>query len=74
MHHVQTKQHEGDPQQSMITHPNLNAFVFCRTLTDVGNIADGDHGDTVELLAGDMHVIRYQAVAEHVRAGQVCLL
>jgi hypothetical protein len=35
--------------------------------------ADGNDGETVDMAAGDLHVIRYSSVADMVRADQVCL-
>lgn len=71
---AQVKQYESDKEKTMIEHPDMNTFVFCRALTDCGNLAVGEDGETVEMKEGDLHVINYKYISSHVRSGQVGLL
>lgn len=80
------RQFEGEPGKRMIEGGGAGgggggggiggrrAFVFCRALRELGAVADGDRGETLDLSKGDLHVVRYASVADLVRRDQACLL
>jgi GINS complex subunit 4 len=68
------RQYEGEPGKRLLCAADARAFVFCRALRDLGAVADGERGETLDMGAGDLHVVRYASVAELVRRGQACLL
>ena len=68
------RQYEGEPGKRLLAAPDARRFVFCRALRDLGAVADGERGETLDMSAGDLHVVRYASVAELVRRDQACLL
>ncbi|RHY30464.1 hypothetical protein DYB32_004308 [Aphanomyces invadans] len=58
-----------------IDHPNLDAFVFCQTVEDIGNVQIDDRGsEHVNARKNDRHVLRYRVVRSLVEEGKVTLL
>ena len=68
------RQYEGEAGKRLLTPADARQFVFCRALRDLGAVADGERGETLDMAAGDLHVVRYASVAELVRRDQACLL
>ena len=59
----------------MITEPNLDVFVVCRVLQDVGAIEIAAEQNTqLELRKGDEYVIRYRPIRQFVLDGTIELM
>lgn len=61
----------------MIPAPNLEAYVYCRALEEVGDVmVPGDALRTEELSigAGDTYIVRYNVVADIVKSERAVLI
>eukprot|EP01137_Pigoraptor_chileana_P035953 Opistho-2@30765 len=65
---------EISPEGSMVTAPNMDAFVFVRVLETQGNFALGDADVTVDLERGDLYICRYDPIRPLLHEGKVALL
>ncbi|KAK6544081.1 GINS complex subunit [Orbilia ellipsospora] len=59
---------------SMVEEPDLDSAVFLRVVRDVDIEIAWEGGETVPMRAGDVYVIRYSAVKEAVKKGEVELI
>ncbi|KAF3911877.1 hypothetical protein AA313_de0209886 [Arthrobotrys entomopaga] len=59
---------------SMVEEPDLDSAVFLRVVRDVDIEIAWEGGETVPMRAGDVYVIRYSAVKEAVKKGDVELI
>jgi len=55
------------------TKPNLDKYVFCRILENIGNIATHD-GDSVNLQEGETWLLPYQTIHAQMLSGKIKLL
>jgi DNA replication complex GINS protein SLD5 C-terminus len=58
----------------MIAEPNLDVFVVCRVLEDVGAIEHTANAPQLELRKGDEYVIRYRPIRQFVLEGSIELM
>lgn len=58
----------------MIEEPDLESAVFMRIVKDIEVESPGDANETLEMRRGDVYVIRYSAVRDAVRNGDVELI
>ena len=69
---------EQNDTVDMITKPNLDSYVFCGVLEDIGqfHFDEGGDGDVLEgdLTEGDVYIIRYRAIQSLLATGKVTLL
>uniref|UniRef100_A0A803N2B0 DNA replication complex GINS protein SLD5 n=1 Tax=Chenopodium quinoa TaxID=63459 RepID=A0A803N2B0_CHEQI len=60
---------------SYVPEPNLDTFVFCKSDSSIGAIPLDDSADEiVDLVAGDLYVLRYKSIKPFVENGQVDLV
>ncbi|KAI8380377.1 hypothetical protein BD560DRAFT_347560 [Blakeslea trispora] len=70
---TQQKQDEVIQDMSMVVEPNLDAPVFCRVLTNVGHVVIGQ-SDSVLFEVGDIYILRYSDVQQHLKDKKVKLI
>jgi DNA replication complex GINS protein SLD5 C-terminus len=59
----------------MVTEPDLDVYVVCRVMEDVGSVeVSAQQGLQLELMKGDEYVLRYRPVREFVLNGQIQLI
>ncbi|KAL9228066.1 hypothetical protein vseg_003682 [Gypsophila vaccaria] len=69
------KQSNASEEDDMVPEPNLDTFVFCKTENSIGSIALDDSADEiVDLVAGDLYVLRYKSIKTYVENGQIDLV
>lgn len=68
------KRYGADSEKKLLDKPDVNKYVFCQVLADCGQVPDGPDGQTAEMRAGDMMVVKYTTVARLVQSGQVTLV
>lgn len=57
------KQAASSEENDMIVEPQLDTFVFCQSKSAVGSFQLDDKGDeTVDLMPGDLYILRYRPV------------
>ncbi|KAF2147523.1 uncharacterized protein K452DRAFT_262071 [Aplosporella prunicola CBS 121167] len=61
---------------SMVDAPDLDAAVFCRVLRDVGVVSCGgvERDTMADMKRGDVFVVRWKVIREHVLAGDIELI
>ena len=61
---------------NLIAEPNLDEYVFCKVLEDIGQVQVGEDDETppVELLRGDIYTLRYRPMRSMVRERRIQLL
>ncbi|GAB2245041.1 hypothetical protein Droror1_Dr00000534 [Drosera rotundifolia] len=68
------KQSNASDEDDMVPEPNLNTFVFCKSQNSIGAITLDDSGDEiVDLVAGELYVLRYKTIKPYVERDYVCL-
>ncbi|CAM8975046.1 unnamed protein product [Rhodiola kirilowii] len=69
------KQSTASEDDDMIPEPKLDTFVICRSKGDLGTFElDDNDGVPLELLAGDLNILRYKSIKPLVESGQVELV
>ncbi|XP_021774279.1 DNA replication complex GINS protein SLD5-like [Chenopodium quinoa] len=69
------KQSNASEENDMVPEPNLDTFVFCKSDSSIGAIPLDDSADEiVDLVAGDLYVLRYKSIKPFVENGQVDLV
>ncbi|KAF8058318.1 GINS4 [Scenedesmus sp. PABB004] len=68
------KRYDAESDNTLLVGPDTAGYVFAHVLDDCGQVPDGPDGQTAELRAGDMMVVKYSTVAALVEAGRVCLV
>eukprot|EP00903_Cladosiphon_okamuranus_P014563 g13507.t1 len=65
-------------EENMVQEPNLDTFVVCRAKDDIGLVqigeAAGRDDSSMNLLRGDMFIVRYRPIRSLVLEGQVDLI
>lgn len=69
------KQSNASEEDDMVPEPNLDTFVFCKSESSIGAIPLDDSADEiVDLVAGDLYVLRYKSIKPFVENGQIDLV
>lgn len=69
------KQSSASEEDDMVPEPNLDTFVFCKSASSIGSIPLDDSGDEiVDLVAGDLYVLRYKSIKPFIENGQIDLV
>uniref|UniRef100_A0A7N0VHH2 DNA replication complex GINS protein SLD5 n=1 Tax=Kalanchoe fedtschenkoi TaxID=63787 RepID=A0A7N0VHH2_KALFE len=69
------KQSTASENDDMIPEPKLGTFVICRSNGDIGTFElDDSDGVPLELLVGDLNILRYKSIKPLVESGQVDLV
>ncbi|XP_010671758.2 DNA replication complex GINS protein SLD5 [Beta vulgaris subsp. vulgaris] len=69
------KQSNASEEDDMVPEPNLETFVFCKSESSIGAIPLDDSADEiVDLVAGDLYVLRYKSIKPFVENGQIDLV
>ncbi|GAB2265723.1 hypothetical protein Dimus_000761 [Dionaea muscipula] len=69
------KQSNASEDDDMVPEPNLDTFVFCKSQNSIGSIPLDDSGDEiVDLVAGELYVLRYKSIKPYVERGQIDLV
>ncbi|KAK9672305.1 hypothetical protein RND81_12G091200 [Saponaria officinalis] len=69
------KQSNASEEDDMVPEPNLDTFVFCKSEGSIGSIPLDDSADEiVDLVAGDLYVLRYKSIKTYVENGQIDLV
>ncbi|CAO2821463.1 unnamed protein product [Amaranthus hypochondriacus] len=69
------KQSNASEEDDMVPEPNLDTFVFCKSENSIGAIPLDDSADEiVDLIAGDLYVLRYKSIKPFVENGQIDLV
>ncbi|XP_021730364.1 DNA replication complex GINS protein SLD5-like isoform X2 [Chenopodium quinoa] len=69
------KQSNASEENDMVPEPNLDTFVFCKSDSSIGAIPLDDSADEiVDLVAGDLYVLRYKSIKPFVENGQIDLV
>lgn len=69
------KQSSASEEDDMVPEPNLDTFVFCKSESSIGSIPLDDSGDEiVDLVAGDLYVLRYKSIKPFIENGQIDLV
>jgi hypothetical protein len=63
-------------EPSMIESPNLDEYVFCHVLENIGmvRVSDDPDGDDIELSQGDIYALRYRNVQSLLQQGKLHLV
>lgn len=69
-----TKQASAHPENDMIPVPDIGHHVFVRVERDLGEIEMYDDGTTQELQPGDLYIMRYKVIKDHIGDGGVQLV
>ncbi|XP_057546400.1 DNA replication complex GINS protein SLD5 [Amaranthus tricolor] len=69
------KQSNASEEDDMVPEPNLDTFVFCKSENSIGAIPLDDSADEiVDLIAGDLYILRYKSIKPFVENGQIDLV
>ena len=63
-------------EPSMIESPNLDEYVFCHVLEDIGmiKVSDDPTEDDIELSQGDIYALRYRNIQHLLEQGKLHLV
>ena len=63
-------------EPSMIESPNLDEYVFCHVLEDIGmvKVSDDPTEDDIELSQGDIYALRYRNIQSLLEQGKLHLV
>ncbi|KNA18509.1 hypothetical protein SOVF_070120 [Spinacia oleracea] len=69
------KQSNASEEDDMVPESNLETFVFCKSESSIGAIPLDDSADEiVDLVAGDLYVLRYKSIKPFVENGKIDLV
>ncbi|KAH9618082.1 hypothetical protein KSS87_020110 [Heliosperma pusillum] len=69
------KQSNASEEDDMVPEPSLDTFVFCKSEGSIGSIPLDDSGDEiVDLVAGDLYVLRYKSIKPYLENGKIDLV
>ncbi|KAK9288632.1 hypothetical protein L1049_017092 [Liquidambar formosana] len=69
------KQSTASEEDDMVSEPQLDTFVICKSKRDLGTFQLDDSGGVpVELLAGNLNILRYKSIKPLVESGQIDLV
>lgn len=69
------KQSTASEEDDMVPEPQLDTFVICKSRGDLGTFQlDDSEGVPVELLAGNLNILRYKSIKPLVESGQIDLV
>lgn len=69
------KQSTASEEDDMVPEPQLDTFVICKSNRDLGTFELDDSGGVpVELLAGNLNILRYKSIKPLVESGQIDLV
>lgn len=61
--------------EKMVIAPNMDKFVFCESISDIGNVQCDNRGmEEIGMHVGDRHVLRYGVIRSLLAEGQVKLI
>eukprot|EP01018_Ginkgo_biloba_P035226 Gb_14297 [translate_table: standard] len=62
-------------EDDMVPEPQLDTFVFCKSKSAIGSFQLDERGDeTVDLVAGDLYILRYRPIKRLVENAQIDLV